>query len=133
MQKTIALIKPDAVARGLAGYILGRIEDAGFRVLSLRMLNDDSGAAASVWSPRKFYGPQHEGKPYFEKLVEFMSNGPTIALVIRREDAIARWRALVGEIRLAHRLDDAPGPANLVHGSDSPESFAWERACLGLL
>ena len=133
LSSTLALIKPDALERRLVGEIFGRIERAGFTIAGCRSLIPDD-----EWNPREFYGRQHKGKPYFEALVAFMESGPSIALVLQHadKDAIAAWRELMGhwDLNLSRvgtirgdlmRPQDA-GMRNLVHGSDSEESFNAE-------
>jgi nucleoside-diphosphate kinase len=132
---TIALIKPDAIRRRLMGKILTRIEEEGFEIRTLARLRF-SRESATV-----FYGLQHEGQPYFHRLVDFMASGPSLRLLLQREDAIAHWRAVMGPWKAAERAL-APhsirgafmGPddtlENLVHGSDSGWAFNHEcRAC----
>jgi nucleoside diphosphate kinase len=94
------------------------------------------------WNPRKFYGKQHEGREYFEELIRFMCQGPSIAMLLKsgppRGDAIGRWRELMGPwkdrvegtIRGDLMLPSCRPMDNLVHGSDSLDSFVWEYGCL---
>ena len=125
-QRTLAIIKPDAVATGLAGRILARIEEGGFTVLGLKMLHMTEAQA------RGFY-IVHEKRPFFGSLVRFMTEGPSIVLVLEADNAIARWRDLMGATDPARaaagtiRKEFASSiEANAVHGSDSPESAATE-------
>ena len=122
------LVKPDAVARGLVGEILGRIERRGctLRAGMLLRVSRDLG--------ERHYA-EHSEKPFFGELVEFITSGPTLALVVEGEGAIATLRTTIGATNPA---DATPGsirgdlalamPNNLVHGSDSPESAAREIA-----
>src|SRR5512137_2962011 len=89
MERTLLMIKPDAVERGLTGAILGRVEGAGLRVARLKLV------ALEPAEARRFYRV-HEGKPFLEGLVEYMSSGPVAAVVLEGEGAIARLRATVG-------------------------------------
>jgi nucleoside-diphosphate kinase len=127
-ERTLVLIKPDAVRRGLAGEILRRFELRGLEIREARLLTVDRGLA------EKHYA-EHAEKPFFGELVEFITSGPTLALVLEGEGAIATVRTTMGATNPA---DAGPGtirgdlalsmPDNLVHGSDSPESAAREIA-----
>ena len=127
-EQTLILIKPDATERSLAGEILGRIERRGFRIVGGKLLrvSDDLG--------RQHYA-EHEAKPFFGELVEFITSAPTWALVIEGEGAIATMRKAIGATNPAEadpgtiRGDLATAmPNNLIHGSDSPESAEREIA-----
>ncbi|MEP6911039.1 MAG: nucleoside-diphosphate kinase [Actinomycetota bacterium] len=125
-ERTLVLIKPDAVRRGLAGEILRRFEQRGLAVRGARLLTVDERLAKEHYS-------EHAEKPFFGELVEFITSGPTLALVLEGEGAIATVRTTMGATNPA---DAGPGtirgdlalsmPDNLVHGSDSPESSARE-------
>lgn len=141
---TVALIKPDAVRRLLIGDILTRAMSAGLRVSTMRMLYPDVNfPAAGHWNPRKFYAKQHEGREYFERLVTFMCSGPIIAMILYSRSelvcAVDTWRETMGPfrervpgtIRGDLMLPGALPTENLVHGSDSHETFKWEYQCLG--
>jgi nucleoside-diphosphate kinase len=131
-QETLVLVKPDGTDRNLIGEILRRIEAKGYEIVDLRMLTPDRELLAQHYA-------EHEGKPFFEPLVEFMSSGPVVAAKVRGHRVIEGFRALAGttDPTLA-----APGSIrgdlardwgvavqkNLVHGSDSPESASRELA-----
>lgn len=127
-QRTLVLIKPDGVERGLAGEILGRFEDRGLQLRGAKLLLVDSELAG------EHYG-EHREKPFFGELVEFITSSPTLALVLEGESAIEVVRTTMGA---TNPVNAAPGtvrgdlalamPDNLVHGSDSPESAAREIA-----
>ena len=126
IQRTLAIIKPDAVAKGVAGRILARIEEGGFKLLGAKMLHMSEAQA------RGFY-IVHEQRPFFGSLVSFMMQGPSIVLVLEADNAITRWRDLMGATDPAKaaagtiRKEFASSiEANAVHGSDSPESAATE-------
>jgi nucleoside-diphosphate kinase len=126
IQRTLAIIKPDAVAKGVAGRILARIEEGGFKVLGAKMLHMSEAQA------RGFY-IVHEQRPFFRSLVAFMMQGPSIVLVLEGDNAITRWRDLMGATDPAKaaagtiRKEYASSiEANAVHGSDSQESAAAE-------
>jgi nucleoside-diphosphate kinase len=125
-ERTLVLIKPDAMRRGVAGEILRRFEARGLEVKDARLVNVDQGLA------KEHYG-EHAEKPFFGELVDFITSGPTLALVLEGEGAIATVRTTMGATNPA---DAGPGtirgdlalsmPDNLVHGSDSPESAERE-------
>jgi nucleoside-diphosphate kinase len=127
-ERTLVLIKPDGVARGLVGEVLGRIERKGFRIVALEMRTLTRAIAES------HYG-EHAGKPFFESLVAFITGGPLVAAVIEGPDAITAWRTMMGA---TNPVNAAPGTIrgdlatetqnNVTHGSDSPESAAREIA-----
>jgi nucleoside-diphosphate kinase len=126
VEQTLVLVKPDAVARGLAGEILGRFERRGLVVLAARLLRVDRELAERHYE-------EHKEKPFFPELVEFITSGPTLALVLEGESAIPVVRTTMGSTNPA---ESAPGtirgdlalamPDNLVHGSDAPESAQRE-------
>jgi nucleoside-diphosphate kinase len=128
VERSLVLIKPDAIERGLAGEILARIERRGcmLRAGKLLRVSRDLG--------ERHYD-EHRAKPFFGELVEFITSGPTLALVVEGEGAIATLRTTIGATNPA---DATPGsirgdlalamPDNLVHGSDSPESAEREIA-----
>jgi nucleoside-diphosphate kinase len=125
-ERTLAIIKPDAVARRLAGRILGRIEDEGFSVRAMRRLH------LSKTEAEGFYAV-HRARPFFASLTEFMSSGPCVVLVLEAPDAIKKWRALMGATDPAKadagtlRKEFAESiERNATHGSDAPETAAVE-------
>jgi len=127
-ERTLVLIKPDAMRRGLAGEILSRFERQGLELRAARLVEVDRRLAEEHYA-------EHVEKPFYGELVEFITSGPTLALVLEGEGAIARVRATMGATNPA---DATPGsirgdlalsmPDNLVHGSDAPESAAREIA-----
>lgn len=132
MEQTLMMIKPDAVARNLVGRILARVEGSGLRVIRLRMLQLQAEEA------RAFYRV-HEGKPFLDALVAFMSSGPIVVGVLEGESAIRRWRDLMGATDPAKaaagtiRKDFAENiERNSVHGSDAPETAREEIAFYAL-
>ncbi|HKD33092.1 MAG TPA: nucleoside-diphosphate kinase [Gaiellaceae bacterium] len=126
VERTLVLIKPDAMRRQLAGEILSRFERRGLLVLEAKLVTVDRDLAARHYA-------EHSEKPFFGELVEFITSGPTFALVLEGEGAIATVRRTMGATNPA---DSEPGsirgdfalsmPDNLVHGSDSPESAERE-------
>ena len=129
-ERSLVLVKPDGFARGLTGEVLRRIEAKGYTLVALQVLTPD------VERVHQHYA-EHEGKPFFEPLVSFMSSGPVAAVVIEGERCIEGFRALAGA---TDPTAAAPGSIrgdlgrdwgekvqkNIVHGSDSPESAARE-------
>ena len=125
-QRTFAIIKPDAVKRRLAGKILQRIEDAGFSVRAMRRFH------LSRQQAEDFYDV-HRSRPFFASLTEFMSSGPCIVVVLEADDAIKKWRTLMGATDPAKadagtlRKEFAESiERNATHGSDAPETAAYE-------
>lgn len=126
VERTLAIIKPDAMARGLADKILARIRQEGFKVVAQKT------AALSKKQAEGFYAV-HRGKPFFAPLTDFMSSGQVVVLVLEAENAIARWREVMGATDPAKA---APGTLrrefgssvqnNCTHGSDAPETAAFE-------
>ena len=126
MERTLILVKPDAMQRGLAGEIIGRLERRGLRIVGLRLLQVDEAMA-------KRHYAEHEGKPFFAGLVEYITSSPIIAAVLEGSNAVAAARQTMGVTR---PTEAAPGTIrgdfglevgrNLVHGSDGPESAERE-------
>jgi nucleoside-diphosphate kinase len=126
LERTLAIIKPDSVARGIAGEILSTIEQAGFRMLGVRMLRLDRRQAEGFYAV-------HRGKPFFADLVEFMSEGPIVVLALEREDAIRKWREAMGATNPASAAEGTirkrfgtSMQRNCVHGSDAPDTAHFE-------
>lgn len=127
-ERTLVLVKPDGVSRGLVGEVLSRIERKGYTLVALELRTLDRVTAET------HYG-EHADKPFFGDLVEFITGGPLVAAVIEGPDAIEAWRTMMG---VTNPIKSAPGTIrgdfanvmqeNLVHGSDSPESAAREIA-----
>jgi nucleoside-diphosphate kinase len=127
-ERTLVLIKPDALERGLAGEILARLEQRGLRLRGAKLVQVREELADQHYA-------EHREKPFFGELVQFITSAPTLALVVEGESAISVVRATMGA---TNPVDAAPGtirgdlalamPDNLVHGSDSPESAEREIA-----
>src|SRR5262249_32534992 len=128
MQRTLIIFKPDCVQRRMVGSILARFEAKGLRIAALKLIRVDRGLA-------KRHYAEHEGKPFFEGLLEFITSGPVVVGVLEGNEAIAVVRNMLGATNGAAA---APGTVrgdfsisrqnNLVHGSDSPESAKRELA-----
>ena len=128
MERTLILIKPDALQRGLAGEIISRLERRGLKLAAMKLMQMDDALA------RRHYA-EHEGKPFLESLVSFITSAPLIAAVLEGPDVIAAARSMMGA---TDPQQAAPGTIrgdlalyvqfNLIHGSDSPESAQREIA-----
>lgn len=126
MERTLAIIKPDAVSRGVVGRILQRIEDAGFRIRAMRMVRLTRREAEGFYHV-------HRQRDFFASLTTFMSSGPAVVIALEGPDAIRRWRDLMGATDPGQA---APGTIrrefgtsierNATHGSDGPETAAFE-------
>lgn len=126
MDRTLILVKPDAFARNLTGEIIARFERKGLRLLALKLMTLDRTTAKAHYA-------EHEGKPFFDALVAFITSGPLVAMILEGPNAIAAARQLIGS---TNGLDAAPGSIrgdyaietrrNLVHGSDSAASAQRE-------
>ena len=128
VERTLVLIKPDALERGLAGEILSRFERRGLELREAKLVHVDENLAEEHYA-------EHVDKPFYAELIEFITSSPTLVLVLEGDGAIAVVRTTIGATNPA---DAAPGtvrgdlalsmPDNLVHGSDSPESAEREIA-----
>ena len=126
MERTFAIIKPDAVERNITGKVLDRIEGAGFKIVGMKKIHLTKKQAEGFYYV-------HSERPFFNDLCTFMSRNPVIVLALEKDNAIATWRELMGATNPAHA---EAGPIrkdlgvsieeNTVHGSDSPESAAFE-------
>ena len=128
MERTFAIIKPDAVAKGFTGQILAAIEENGFRIAGMKKKR------LSTLEVQQFYSV-HKERPFYDGLVKFMTEGPVVVLVLEKADAIAAWRKLMGATnpekadagtirkRFAENIE-----RNASHGSDAPETATAEIA-----
>ncbi len=126
LERTYAMVKPDGVKRGLVGEVVSRLEQKGFQIVGMKLMQIPRETA------EKHYG-EHQGKPFFEGLVSFITSGPVVAMVVEGENAILEWRkmmgatnpkdAALGTIRgdFASTIDE-----NVAHGSDAPETAERE-------
>ncbi|MBI2855161.1 MAG: nucleoside-diphosphate kinase [Chloroflexi bacterium] len=128
MERTLVLVKPDAMQRGLAGEIISRLERRGLKIVAMKLLQMDQGLAGQHYAV-------HKGKPFYDSLVEFITSCPVVAVVFQGKNAVQVVRRTMGE------TDPAKSPAgsirgdlgievqhNLIHGSDSVENAAKEIA-----
>ncbi len=127
-ERTLAIIKPDAVVRGLTGAIIDRIHKGGLQVVAMKLLHLTKAEAEGFYAV-------HRERPFFGSLTDFMSSGPIVVMVLKGENAISRWRELMGATDPAKaaegtiRKDFALNiEKNSVHGSDAPETAATEIA-----
>lgn len=126
VERTLAIIKPDAIKKKVAGEIIRRIEQEGFKISGMKQLHLTKEEAKGFYIV-------HKDKPFYESLTDFMSSGEIIVMVLEREDAISHWRKVMGATDPALA---APGTIrhsygfsierNAVHGSDGPETAEWE-------
>ena len=128
IERTLSIIKPDAVGKNIIGKIYSRFESAGLRIAAARMIQLSESSAGGFYA-------EHKGRPFYDDLVKFMTSGPVMVQVLEGEDAIAKNRELMGATNPQEaaagtiRADFAETiDANAVHGSDSPESAAREVA-----
>jgi nucleoside-diphosphate kinase len=127
-ERTLSIIKPDAVAKNVSGEIYSRFEKAGLKIVAAKMLHMDDAKAGGFYA-------EHEGRPFYNDLVEFMTSGPVMVQVLEGESAVSKNRAIMGATNPQEaeagtiRADFASSiDANAVHGSDAPESAAREIA-----
>ncbi|MFZ7109025.1 nucleoside-diphosphate kinase [Avibacterium avium] len=128
MERTLSIIKPDAVERNLIGKILNRLESEGFHIIAMKMVHLTQTQAEGFYA-------EHQGKPFFDDLVKYMTSAPVVVSVLEKENAIKNYRTLMGKtnpeeadegtLRKEFALSKTQ---NCVHGSDSTESAAREIA-----
>lgn len=126
LERTLAIVKPDAVSRGLTGEILSRIHKAGFQILAIKSMRLSKAEAEGFYAV-------HRERPFFKDLTDFMSSGKAIAMVLEAEGAIAKWRDVMGATDPAkaaagtiRREFGSSIQNNCTHGSDAPETAAFE-------
>ncbi len=126
MERTLSIVKPDGVKKGLIGEVIRRFENAGLRITALKMLKLTKDQAKGFYIV-------HKDRPFYESLTDFMSEGPIVVMVVEGENAISKVREIMGA---TNPREAAPGTIraefasdierNIVHGSDSPESASFE-------
>ncbi len=122
VEQTLAILKPDCVKKNLTGAVIAHIEKAGFRILGMKKIRLTKAAAGGFYAV-------HQGRPFYDGLVEFMSSGPCVPIALEKENAVADFRKLIGatdpkeaaEGTIRKLYADNKGE-NIVHGSDSPEN-----------
>lgn len=125
-ERTLSMIKPDGVARGLIGEVIRRFEQAGFKIVAMKMVQMSKEQAEGFYTV-------HRGRSYFEGLTEFMSSGPSVVMVLEGDDVIFRNRELIGATNYEEAAEGTirrefatDGRRNVVHGSDAHEAAAFE-------
>ena len=126
IEETLVLVKPDGVQRGLTGEVLRRIETKGYSLVDIRLVHADRALLSAHYA-------EHEGKPFYDGLISYITSGPVVKMVVSGEGAVAKCRSLMGATNPA---EAAPGTIrgdfglimdeNVIHGSDSPESAERE-------
>lgn len=125
-EKTLAIIKPDAIEKGIIGEVCKRIEEGGLKIIGIKMLKVTPKRAEGFYAV-------HQGKPFFANLIKFISSGPCVVMCLEAENAIKRWRDLMGatdpEKAAAGTIRKDFGTSierNAIHGSDSPQTASFE-------
>ena len=125
-ERTLSIIKPDAVARNLVGEVIRRLEAAGLEIVAMKMIKMNKEQAKGFYKV-------HEGKPFYESLTDFMSSGPCVVMVLEGENAINRYREIMGATNHKEAKQDTIRyefatdiEKNVVHGSDSSENAQFE-------
>jgi nucleoside-diphosphate kinase len=128
MERTLAIIKPDGVSRGLIGEVIKRLESNDFKIMAMKMVH------LSKKQAEGFYAV-HRGKPFFESLTNFMSSGPAVVMILEGKNVIARYRELMGATNYKEAAEGTIRKEfatdiekNVVHGSDAPDTAAFEMA-----
>jgi len=126
MEQTLSIIKPDGVARGLIGKVIQRIEDLGLKIVAMKMVHMTQAQAQGFYAV-------HRERPFFEGLTAFMSSGSAVVMVLQGENAISRWRDLMGATDYRKAVEGTLRrefatdiEKNVVHGSDGPDTAAFE-------
>lgn len=128
MERTLAIIKPDGVSRGLSGEVIKRLESSGFKIVAMKMVHLTKKQAEGFYAV-------HRGKPFFKSLTDFMSSGPAVVMILEGKDVISRYRELMGATNYKEAAEGTIRKEfatdiekNVVHGSDAPETAAFEMA-----
>ena len=126
MERTLSIIKPDGVGRGLAGEVIKRLEENNLKIIAMKMVHMTKSQAEGFYAV-------HKERPFFESLTTFMSSGPAIVMVLEGDDVIARYRELMGATNFEEAAEGTIRrefatdiEKNVVHGSDAPETAAFE-------
>ena len=126
LQRTLAIIKPDAVEKHAAGDIITTIQNKGFRIIGMKMLHITKSQADGFYAV-------HAGKPFFQSLINFMSRGPIVVMALEKDNAIAEWRELMGPTNPANAAEGTIRKKwggnienNAVHGSDAEDTARFE-------
>lgn len=126
MERTLSIVKPDGVARGLVGEVVRRLESTGLKIIAMKMIHLNKAQAEGFYAV-------HRQRPFFGSLTDFMSSGPAVVMVAAGENAIARYRELMGATNFKEAAEGTIRrefatdiEKNVVHGSDAPETAAFE-------
>lgn len=126
MERTLSIVKPDGVARGLVGEVVRRLEATGLKIIAMKMIHLNKAQAEGFYAV-------HRQRPFFSSLTDFMSSGPAVVMVAAGENAIARYRELMGATNFKEAAEGTIRrefatdiEKNVVHGSDAPETAAFE-------
>lgn len=126
MQKTLAIVKPDGVARGVIGEVIKRIEANGLKIVAMKLIRMTKAQAQGFYAV-------HKERPFFDSLTDFMTSGPVVVMILSGENAIAKWREMMGATNFKEAAEGTIRrefatdiEKNVVHGSDAPETAAFE-------
>ncbi len=126
MEKTLAIVKPDGVARGVIGEVIKRIEANGLKIVAMKLIRMTKSQAQGFYAV-------HKERPFFDSLTDFMTSGPVVVMILSGENAIAKWREMMGATNYKEAAEGTIRrefatdiEKNVVHGSDAPETAAFE-------
>lgn len=126
MEKTLAIVKPDGVARGVIGEVIKRIETNGLKIVAMKLIQMTKTQAQGFYAV-------HKERPFFDSLTDFMTSGPVVVMILSGENAIAKWRDMMGATNFEEAAEGTIRrefatdiEKNVVHGSDAPETAAFE-------
>jgi nucleoside-diphosphate kinase len=128
MEKTLAIVKPDGVARGVIGEVIKRIEANGLKIAAMKLIRMTKAQAQGFYAV-------HKERPFFDSLTDFMTSGPVVVMILTGENAIAKWREMMGATNFKEAAEGTIRrefatdiEKNVVHGSDAPETAAFETS-----
>lgn len=128
MEKTLAIVKPDGVARGVIGEVVKRIEANGLKIVAMKLIQMTKSQAQGFYAV-------HKERPFFDSLTDFMTSGPVVVMILNGENAIAKWREMMGATNFKEAAEGTIRrefatdiEKNVVHGSDAPETAAFETS-----
>jgi nucleoside-diphosphate kinase len=128
MEKTLAIVKPDGVARGVIGEVIKRIEANGLKIAAMKLIQMTKAQAQGFYAV-------HKERPFFDSLTDFMTSGPVVVMILTGENAIAKWREMMGATNFEEAAEGTIRrefatdiEKNVVHGSDAPETAAFETS-----
>jgi nucleoside-diphosphate kinase len=128
MEKTLAIVKPDGVARGVIGEVIKRIEANGLKIAAMKLIRMTKAQAQGFYAV-------HKERPFFNSLTDFMTSGPVVVMILTGENAIAKWREMMGATNFKEAAEGTIRrefatdiEKNVVHGSDAPETAAFETS-----